>query len=338
MPDSSVLTILGYPHQADGSGYYRFYLPYQQLARGSFHRVLLPEPGVKFTPNDEQIEEIDVLVGQRFAGPDAVLLWSRWKGKTKLVYEIDDDVLHPDTWSGLAVWFEDLWRDSCIECLRMSDLVTCSTGPLAEQMRQYNPNVVVIPNHVDADALYVTRPKRDRLVVGWSGGMSHLRDWTEVADPIRDVLTAYPDVDMHFLGIDYSPILKIGRPTRFTTWKPDVWSFFKANDFDIGLAPLSDTVFNHSKSHIRALEYMALGIPVLASDCPAYRDLVVDGVTGFLVGTSEEWAARLRDLINDEAMRTEMGAKGRDVARGWTVQQGWTRWAKAYEEVAEWQG
>jgi glycosyltransferase involved in cell wall biosynthesis len=336
MPDQ--LTILGYPHQADGSGYYRFYLPYQHLARGTHHRILLPEPGTKFTPNDEQVEEIDVIVGQRFSGPDSVPLWSRWKDKAKLVYEIDDDVLQPDTWSGMAVWFDPLWRDSCIECLKMSDLVTVSTESLAERMRQYNPNVVVLPNHIDADALYVDRPRRDRLVVGWSGGMSHLRDWVDVADPVREVLTAHPQVDMHFLGIDYSPVLKLDRPCRYTPWKPDVWSFFKANDFDIGLAPLANTPFNDSKSHIRALEYMALGIPVIAADRPAYRDLVVDGVTGYLVSTAEEWAARLRELINDEAARDELGAKGRQVAQGWTIQSGWKLWREAYEEVAGWPG
>jgi glycosyltransferase involved in cell wall biosynthesis len=335
---SDQLTILGYPHQADGSGYYRYYLPYQHLARGTEHRILLPEPGVKFTPDDEQVEEIDMIVGQRFCGPDGMALWQRWKGKVLLVYEIDDDVLQPDTWSGLHHWFEPLVRESFKTCIRISDLVTVSTEPLATQMRKLNPNVVVLPNHFDADALYVTRPRRERLTVGWSGGMSHLRDWTEIADPVREVLHAHPDVDVHFLGIDYSPVLKLDRPTRFTPWKPDVWGYFKANDFDIGLAPLADTPFNASKSHIRALEYMALGVPVIASDCPAYRDLVVDGVTGYLVSTSEQWAARLRELINDEAARTELGAKGREVAHGWTIQSGWKLWRDAYEEVAGWQG
>jgi glycosyltransferase involved in cell wall biosynthesis len=81
---------------------------------------------------------------------------------------------------------------------------------------------------------------------------------------------------------------------------------------------------------------MALGIPVIASDTPAYRDLVVDGVTGYLVRTRDEWEDRLTDLVNDEAMRTEMGAKGRQVASGWTIQQGWKLWRDAYEAVTGW--
>ncbi len=334
-PDT--ITVLGIPHAADGSGYYRFYLPYQYLARGTDHRIVLPQPGVKFHPDDTQLDELDVIVGQRFCGPGQGL-WEKWKasGKVKLVYEIDDDILQPDTWSGLAHTFDPELRQSFIDCIAMSDQVTVSTEPLAAQMRKLNPNVKVLPNFVDADALYINRQRRDNVTVGWSGGMSHLGDWTSVADPIRAALAPLPNVDMHFIGIDYSPVLNLGRECRYTPWKTDVWGYFKANDFDIGLAPLADTPFNHSKSHIRALEYMALGIPVIASDAPPYRDLVVDGVTGYLVNTPEAWTGRLRELINDPDARDELGAKGKQVAQGWTIQAGWSRWRDAYQEVAGW--
>lgn len=332
---SKPLTILGYPHDADGSGYYRLYLPYKHLARNTKHQVLLPEPRTKFTPDDAQVEQIDVIAGQRIMNPDGVMLWERWKDRTKLVYETDDDMLRPDTSSGLAHLHDLGVQETFRRCLSISDMVTVSTEPLAEQMRAYNPNVRVIPNFIHADMLYLDRPRPERVTVGWAGGMSHLLDWVEVTDPIRDVLGAHPDVDMHFCGIDYSPLLK--RPCRYTPWHAHVWEYFKKIDFDIGLAPLADTPFNSCKSHIKALEYMALGIPVVASNRPAYRDLVVDGVTGFLVNSDDEWRARLTDLINDPAMRTEMGAKGREVAANWTIQQGWKLWRDVYEEVTEWQ-
>lgn len=331
------LSILGIPHDADGSGYYRYYLPYQHLARGTHHRILLPAPGEKYFPEPDQLEEIDVIVGQRFVGPGQ-LLWEKWKatGKVKLVYEVDDDILQPDTWSGLAHTFDPSIQESFEACIRMSDLVTVSTPTLADQMRRLNPNVRVLPNHIDADMLYVDRPRRDRLTVGWSGGMSHLGDWMAVKDPVGSVLRANPDVDMHFIGIDYSPVLELGRDCRYTPWQTDVWGYIKACDFDIGLAPLSDTPFNHSKSHIRALEYMALGIPVIAADLPPYRDLVVDGVTGYLASTPEAWAKRLTDLIADADAREELGAAGKQVARDWVIQSGWTHWRDAYEEVTGW--
>jgi glycosyltransferase involved in cell wall biosynthesis len=328
------LTILGYPHDADGSGYYRFYLPFKHLARGTEHRILLPQPGQRFTPDMDQVEEIDMICGQRFIGPEGMALWEGWKSKTLLVYENDDDVLHPDNSSGLAFWHDENIRESYKKNVAISELVTVSTEPLADEMRQYNPNVVILPNHVDGDLLSQDRPRRDRLTIGWAGGMSHLIDWMQAAEPLRGVLDADPDLDMHFVGIDYSPLLH--RECRFTPWKADTWSYYKSIDFDIGLAPLADTTFNTSKSHIKALEYMSLGIPVIASRRPAYQDMVVDGVTGYLVRGEDEWRQRLNELVNDEAMRAEMGAKGREVAANWTIQQGWKMWRDAYQGVAEW--
>lgn len=326
------LTILGYPHEADGSGYYRYYLPYKHLARGVTHRILLPQPGQRFTPDADQVEEIDVIVGQRICGPNGVDLWESWKGKTTLVYETDDDILHPDQSSGLPHMFDPAVQASFVHCLRMSDLVTVSTEPLAEQMRKQNKNVAWMPNHVDADLLHMERPRRDRVTVGWAGGMSHLNDWVTAAEPVRRTLDAHPDVDMHFVGWDYSPLLH--RVGRYTPWKADVWEYYKGLDFDIGLAPLADTPWNTCKSHIKALEYAALGIPVIASDVPAYNRFVVDGVTGFLVGSDDEWRTRLTDLINDESMRAEMGAKAREVAEGLTIQRGWKLWRDAYESLS----
>ncbi len=165
--------------------------------------------------------------------------------------------------------------------------------------------------------------------------MSHLNDWVTAADAVRGVLDSHSDVDIHFVGWDYSPLLR--RVGRYTPWTADVWNYYKGIDFDIGLAPLADTPWNASKSHIKALEYAALGIPVIASDVPAYRSLVVDGVTGFLVGSENEWRTRLTDLIADEAMRVEMGAKAREVAAGLTIQRGWKLWRDAYEGVTGWQ-
>jgi glycosyltransferase involved in cell wall biosynthesis len=58
------------------------------------------------------------------------------------------------------------------------------------------------------------------------------------------------------------------------------------------------------------MEYAALGIPVIASDREPYRAFVLDGVTGYLVRHEHEWGKRLYELVNDEAMRVEMGAQG----------------------------
>jgi glycosyltransferase involved in cell wall biosynthesis len=144
---------------------------------------------------------------------------------------------------------------------------------------------------------------------------------------------------MHFVGKDYSPHLHhpdaipLGA-LLWTSWTDDIWDYYRGIDFDIGLAPLADIPFNYSKSHLKALEYAALGIPVIATDLPPYRDLVIDGVTGYLVSSPQEWDKRLTELINDQAAREEMGAAARKRAAEFTIQGNWQLWESAYLEAA----
>lgn len=54
-----------------------------------------------------------------------------------------------------------------------------------------------------------------------------------------------------------------------------------------------------------------------------------DGLSGAL--PPHEWALRSRELINDDAMRAEMGAKAKELAAQWTLQRGWQEWEAAYK-------
>jgi len=336
-PVREPLKILGLPANPDGCGYHRFWQPYAQLAQRSGHTVVVPPPGRHaFLPDEDEIAEFDVVARQRANGRHWLRAWRRWRqdGLAKLVYEVDDHILDGDQ-TDLPDWLAAEVQETVVGCLELADLVTCSTEPLAAELRRHNPNVVVIPNFMHEDLLAIERPRREQVTVGWAGGFTHLQDLVEVQQPLRDLLHGVsPTPDLHMIGHDYRSL--VGHVGRFTPWQPNVWSYYQEIDFDIGLAPLRDTAFNRSRSAIKALELGALGIPVVASDMEPYREFVVDGATGFLCRTEADWYGRLRDLVHDAGMRAEMGAKAKEVARGWTIQQGWRRWADAYEQLAGW--
>jgi glycosyltransferase involved in cell wall biosynthesis len=191
---------------------------------------------------------------------------------------------------------------------------------------------MILPNHIKAGLLDINRPHRDKLTIGWAGGTTHSWDVEEVRDPLREI-AFNSDVDIHFIGANHSPI--VGKPCRWTKWEQDVGHYYKNIDFDIAIAPSADHLFNRSKTPIRALEMGALGIPVVASNRLPYSEFVIDGKTGFLVNSPEEWTARITDLINDPQMRAEMGAAGKEQAAGWTIEEGWRLWEAAYESVVD---
>lgn len=288
-------------------------------------------------PSDAELAQIDVLAMQRPAGKPGVRQMEQMQGKTAMVYETDDDMLQVDP-SGLPHLYDENMRSTIRRCLRLADMVTVSTPYLAEQIEEFNDNVVVLQNHINGELIVESErwqkelPTRP-LTVGWQGGTSHLMDMVTIADPLRQVLADNPDVEMHFAGFDYSPLVK--RTCRWSTWQPDVWEHYKATShFDIALAPLADHPFNRSKSHLKALEAAAMGQPIVASDSLPYRDFVIDGKTGFLVSSEEDWYARINELIHDDDMRAEMSVAARDVARDWQIQEtGWRLWEAAYERV-----
>jgi glycosyltransferase involved in cell wall biosynthesis len=314
-------------HDDSGCGWYRIKLPLGELASNG-NEVKLELGGT-----GEAARGYEVVIGQRMDKYDALPIWRRLKASARLVYEIDDDVFNVDpvNWMAHRVYSQPVPQDTVIHAAQVADLVTVTTEPLAEVMRAHNPNVVVLPNHIPASLLELQRLRRDRLVVGWAGGASHGLDLAMIAPQVRRFLDRERRAELHLIGTDYGPTFR--RPARFTQWDSDVHGYYANIDFDVGLAPLTDTLFNSSKSAIKALEYAALGIPVIASDVPAYRDFVVDGVTGYLVRHEHEWFKRLRDLANDEAMRTEMGAKAREHAASYTIEEGWRLWETTYSAL-----
>jgi glycosyltransferase involved in cell wall biosynthesis len=63
------------------------------------------------------------------------------------------------------------------------------------------------------------------------------------------------------------------------------------------------------------LDAMAAGLPVVASDLPAHREAVEDGVTGYLVKNEVELLERCQALLDDDALRLRLGAAGRERLR-----------------------
>lgn len=318
------MKIKGLTRQDEGGGYYRVHLPLGELAKHGHETVCERAKSVADAAG------FDIAVGQVIGGHNS--WWRCLRRDARLVYEIDDDPFALDPVNPVYhTYMNPVSQDSVMHCIEVADLVTVSTPVLAERLNAVNPNVVVLQNRIDESVLKLQRPRRDKLVIGWAGGSSHMNDIPEFAYGMRKIMQ-HNDVDIHFVGVDFRFLVpKV--PIRFTGWCSKTTDYYKQIDFDIGLAPLKTTRFAEAKSHIKALEYAALGIPVVATDCAPYRDFVIDGVTGFLVRQEHEWARRLRDLINDEAMRTEMGAKAHAHAAEWTIQKGWQEWETAYKSI-----
>ena len=314
-------------HDESGCGFYRIKTPLGQLAaNGHDVRMVL---GSKVVPSE--LPDYQLIVGQRMDKHAALPAWRRLRATSRLVYEIDDDVFSVavTNWMAYGTYGRADTQDAVAHAAEVAHLVTVTTDRLADVMRKYNPNVAVLPNCVPGELLELERPRRDKVTVGWAGGASHALDMALIAEQLGRFLDRTPKAQLHLIGTDYRKT--VARVGRFTGWDNDTSTYYRNIDFDIGLAPLTDSPFNACKSPIKALEYAALGIPVIASDVTPYREFVIDGVTGFLCKRKSDWGRRLDELANDQQLREDMGRKAREHAAQWTIQRNWHRWEAAYE-------
>ncbi len=104
---------------------------------------------------------------------------------------------------------------------------------------------------------------------------------------------------------------------------------------DIGISWLSDDSWSRGKCGLKVLQYMAAGLPVVANRVGMNRHMVIDGETGFLADTPEEWADAIARLAADPELRSRMGAAGRHVVeQDYAVDRWGPRFARIIKQIA----
>jgi glycosyltransferase involved in cell wall biosynthesis len=223
--------------------------------------------------------------------------------------ELDDLLWHVDSTNVTARHYSlEMVRASLEIAAEVSRGFVCSTEPLARELRLRYPGrpVHVFPNRLPDHMLDLQREPRDGPVrVVWAGSSTHHGDFgNEVRYGVKRCLE-WTDAELFLVGHDYRKA--IGAEASIVPWSDSLVDFQRSLvAYDIGLCPLAHTRFNQSKSGIKAMEYQAAGVVPVASDVPAYRDVITHGETGFLCRTAKEWKDALMLLATDHSLRREM--------------------------------
>lgn len=324
-------------HDGLGCGFVRAVQPLRELAKHG-HEVKLVTTGD--TERLQNAADYDIVIGQRFAGYDGMRLWRRARTPAnRLVYETDDDVFSIDmaNWAAYEKYQQPVIREAVEGYCELADLITVTTETLAQVHRDKGyENVAVLPNCIPAYVLDLPRARRDRPRIGWVGGASHGTDVHEAVRAVRRFLNRNDGWDLYLGGTDYRPTFNTRNWNQmihgdWTQINEDERGYYQSVDFDIGICPVRDTVFSRSKSALKALEYNARGIPVVASDVQPYREYVHHGHNGFLVKTEHEWAKYIRLLAEDRDLREYMGQEARKYAAAYTHEGCWPLYEDVYE-------
>lgn len=170
--------------------------------------------------------------------------------------------------------------------------------------------VEVVPTVVDLDLYAAPRrpPAEAVLRVGWIGTPE---TWEHFVRPVQEMLLpAMRAQGAQFRAIGAALAPATGDGLEILPWS-EAEETALIGGTDIGIMPLPDTPWTRGKCGYKLIQYMACGLPVVASPVGVNAEIVEHGVNGFLAGTDEEWRRAIATLLADAELRRRMGAMGR---------------------------
>ncbi|HEU4507904.1 MAG TPA: glycosyltransferase family 4 protein [Pyrinomonadaceae bacterium] len=192
---------------------------------------------------------------------------------------------------------------------RMASHVMAGNPYLADYARQVNDHVTVIPTTIDTDK-YQPPARKDSSgppVIGWTGSYSTVQHLDTLRGALKK-LAARESFRLRVIGTptyECAPIDVEAMQWRANTELDDL------SAIDIGVMPLPDDRWSKGKCGLKALQFMALGIPTVCSPVGVNSDIIQDDENGFLAGTEDEWVDKLSRLIRSHELRQRLGQAGR---------------------------
>ncbi|MGE0453034.1 MAG: glycosyltransferase family 4 protein [Vicinamibacteria bacterium] len=241
------------------------------------------------------------------AGP-ALLERALSRFRAPVVYDFDDAIylLHTSRANRVFGWLKFPSKTATI--CGLADHVVVANATLSSWAREYAARVSVIPSSVDT-ARFRPRglPRREGPIrVGWTGSHTSL-EHLEARTPLLARLVDRLGVELH-VHTDRRPELP-GVRHEWHRWTPDneveVLSLF-----DIGIMPMPDDPWSRGKSAMKALLYMSMGIPTIASAVGTNRDAIENDADGLLVD-DDGWDEAVARLVGDPVLRLRLGEAGR---------------------------
>lgn len=228
--------------------------------------------------------------------------------RVSYIYDYDDAIFHQydeHKWGIVKI----LLGKKIAGVIAGAKAVMAGSQYLADYAKQYNETVELIPTVVDLDRYNgMTSIPSKPFTVGWIGSPSTSKYLVEVFKPLSELASEGP---IRLIAIGAKQFSIEGVEVEIRAWSEDKEIQYLA-ECDVGIMPLSDDNWEKGKCAFKLIQYMACGLPVIASPVGANIDVVKDEA-GFLVKGQQRWVEALRQIRDYPALRVTMGRAGRAI-------------------------
>lgn len=229
--------------------------------------------------------------------------------RTKWLVDYDDAVFHAYDMHRSAI-VRSLLGNNIDRVMQRADMVTAGNEYLADRARSAGcRQVEIIPTVIDLERYppLTDSSEHGEIVIGWIGSPSsavHLQLVARAAERLRK------SHGVKFIAVGAPPRQVAGTPFEAVSWSEST-EVDQLRGFSIGIMPLSDRLWERGKCGYKLIQYMACGLPVVASPVGVNKDIVTQGTNGYLAADEEEWHDALVDLIESQTLRRNLGHAGR---------------------------
>ncbi|MBI5370441.1 MAG: glycosyltransferase family 4 protein [Sphingobacteriales bacterium] len=226
----------------------------------------------------------------------------------RVIYDIDDLVYLADSKSQVNKMVAGLkGRNKPVFLMKKADHVITCTPYLDNFVRKYNNRTTDISSTINTDTY---RPKKEYdfreplPVLGWSGSHSTSK-YLHLLEPVFRQLKK-EGVLFKLLVMGDAGFTIDGMEVEALPWKEE-YETAVISRFDIGLYPLPDEQWVYGKSGLKALQYMAAGVPTIATAIGANFRIMEEGRTGFLARSADDWVRIIKQLLSSPTLRERTG-------------------------------
>jgi glycosyltransferase involved in cell wall biosynthesis len=231
-----------------------------------------------------------------------------------IVYDIDEPLFVPYVSPSNGILNKLKFFSKVNKLMAMSDTVFSVNQSIKIHALQYNKNVDIVPMTVDlkrySPSESVTSTVQKNIIV-WVGTFTNQANIELIVPALREVKKTHnfefriiADVEMSIEGLDIN----------FIPWAYDI-EVPNLQEAMIGIAPVKDSVWSPYKFFFKTVQYMSLGMPVVASAVGSNTEIIQDGENGFLAKNDAEWVEKIKILLEDASLRKSMGEKARHTAK-----------------------
>jgi L-malate glycosyltransferase len=253
----------------------------------------------------------------------------------KVIYDIDDMIFITRNDHVKRSFFQLLkGNKKPLVLMKKAKYVIVCTPKLEEIANHLNKhkNVIDISSTFNTDRFTPVKEYvlHDVTTIGWTGTHSTI-PFLEALQPVLEEVAKQRNIKLLVIANKEYSMKEVS--TEFIFWKEET-EVEDLHKIEIGLYPIPANEWSLGKSSLKALTYMAIAIPCVATAYGTNYRVIEDNVSGFLASTDEEWVRKIIRLIDDIELRKRTGLRGRKrVAELFSVQANFPNYLKVFVSV-----